>query len=158
MFGRASTLMQTFRPWFPIEKVPEFLAGVFVLQHFAGSITVVCDGDFGNGKLLILRFECFEAVIIHEEFAHHWLGESSTHALPTSPGGSWTFPFLQVDGSVLAAKSVQAVTFGRIPSHYCILSGSDIVDVLALEPPRVAWTTAVALESVMDAAGRLGAA
>lgn len=150
--------MQTFKPWFPIEQVPEFLAGVFVLQHAAGSITLVCDGDFGNGKLLVLRFEGFEAVTTHGEFAHHWPGESSTHALPKSPGSSWTFPFLQVDGSVLAANSMQAVTFGSIPDHYCILSGSDIVDVLALEPPRVAWTTAVAVESVMDAAGRLGAA
>lgn len=150
--------MQTFKPWFPVERVPSFLSGVFVLQHLAGSITLVCDGDFGEGKLLVLRFEGFEAVTTHEEFAHQWPGEAGTPALPKSPDSSWTFPFLQVDDSVWAATSMQAITSGRVPIHYCILSGSDIVDVLAIEPPLVAWTTVSLVESVMEAAGALGAA
>ncbi|MEA9586254.1 hypothetical protein VC279_08095 [Xanthomonas sp. WHRI 10064A] len=150
--------MQTFKSWRPIEHVPEYLSGVFILQHFAGSMTVVCDGDFGNGQLLVLRFEGFEAVATHEEFAHQWPGESAVPKLPKSPGSNWTFPFLQVENSEWAADSVQAVTFGRTPCHYSIVSGSDIVDILSLEPPDVAWTSVEAVELVMQAAANLGAA
>ena len=154
---RANKAMQNFTPWFPIEHVPVFLAGVFVVQHLAGAMTLICDGDFGDGKLLVLRFERFEAVSIHEEFARPWPGESGDRLLPKSPGTSWTFPFLKVENSLWAANSVQAITFADTPHHYCIISGSDIVDVLSLEPPQVTWTTSAEASFVMDAIGRLGA-
>ena len=150
--------MQTFNPWFPIDRVPEFLAGVFVLQHFAGSMTIVCDGQFENGQLLVLRFRNFEAVTTHPEFSHEWLGESDLPALPKSPGGYWTFPFLVVEQSIWALKSKESQVFGNVPSHYCVLSASDIVDVLSSEPPQIGWTTATEIERVMDSAAKLGAA
>jgi hypothetical protein len=150
--------MQTFKPWLPIQEPPQFLGGVFVLQHHAGSVTVACDGKFNGGKLLVLRFKSFEAVTTHEEFAHQWPGESGQPELPKSPGGFWTFPFLEVENSVWAANSMKAVTFGIVPTHYCIISGSDIVDVLAVDPPEIAWATVAEVESVMQAAKHLGAA
>ena len=156
--GRTDNFMQTFIPWLPVQHVPEFLAGVFVLQHSAGAMTIVCDGEFADGSLLVLRFENFEAVTTHKEFSHQWPGESDPTALPKSPGGYWTFPFLQVQDSAWAATSMQANTFGQVPSHYCILSASDIVDVLALEPPRIDWTTAAETDRIMDAASKLGTA
>ncbi|OQP80594.1 hypothetical protein IA54_021720 [Xanthomonas phaseoli pv. syngonii LMG 9055] len=149
--------MQTFKPWHPIEHAPEYLTGVFILQHFAGSMTVVCDADFGNMQLLVLRFEGFEAVATHEEFAHRWHGKTDAPELPKSPGSNWTFPFLQFENSAWAAESVQAVTFGRVPCHYVIVSGSDIVDILSLEPPELSWTPVEAVEFVMEAAASLGA-
>ena len=150
--------MQIFKPWLPIERVPAFLSGVFILQHVAGAMTLVCDGNFEEGKLLVLRFEGFEAVCTHEEFSHQWPGESDSPVLPKSPGGSWTFPFLQIDNSFWAKSSVKAITFDLVPQHYCIISGSDIVNVLSVEPPEVTWTTPAELELVMAAIGSLGAA
>ena len=150
--------MQTFKPWFPVEHSPEFLSGVFVLQHHAGSVTIACDGVFNEGRLLVLRFEGFEAVATHQEFAHQWPGVSGTPDLPKSPGGFWTFPFLTVENSVWAASSMKAVAFGEVPTHYCVISGSDIVDVLAVNPPEIAWATIAEVESVMRAAQHLGAA
>ncbi|MBB3802572.1 hypothetical protein FHR47_002839 [Xanthomonas arboricola] len=150
--------MQTFNRWFPVEQVPEFLAGVFVLQHLTGAMTIVCDGNFGDEKLLVLRFEAFEAVTTYEEFSHRWLVQPGSSAPPKSPGSHWTFPFLQIEGSLWAAGSMHATTFGLTPTHYCILSAGDIVDVLAMEPPQIAWTTALEVESVMGAALELGAA
>ena len=134
------------------------IGGTSVLQHHAGSVTIACDGVFSEGKLLVLRFEGFEAVATHEEFAHQWPGESGTRDLPKSPGGFWTFPFLKVENSVWAANSMKAVAFGQIPTHYCVISGSDIVDVLAVDPPEIAWATVADVESVMQAAQNLGAA
>lgn len=135
-----------------------FLAGVFILQHSAGAMTIVCDGEFADGNLLVLRFDNFEAVTTHKEFSHKWPGESDSMALPKSSGGYWTFPFLQVQDSAWAASSMQAETFNNIPTHFCILSASDIVDVLALEQPRVDWTTVAEIDRIMGAASKLGAA
>lgn len=150
--------MQTFKPWFPVEDVPACVAGVFVLQHFASSVTLACDAQFANGKLLVMRFDHLEAVVLHQEFAHRWPGDTGTSALPKSSGGEWTFPFLKVENSSWAAESMQAQKFGEVPHHYCVLSGTDIIDVLTLEPPKVFWTTAEQLEAVMAAAANLGAA
>ena len=82
----------------------------------------------------------------------------SRGTLPKSPGGLWTFPFLTVENSVWAASSMKAVAFGEVPTHYCVISGSDIVDVLAVNPPEIAWATIAEVESVMRAAQHLGAA
>ncbi|MGE8224349.1 MAG: hypothetical protein ACN6RK_01065 [Stenotrophomonas sp.] len=150
--------MQIFKPWLPVERVPAFLSGVFILQHVAGAMTLVCDGHFEEGKLLVLRFEGFKAVCTHEEFSHQWPGESGSPVLPKSPGGSWTFPFLKIENSFWAKSSVKAITFDQVPQHYCIISGSDIVDVLSVEPPEVTWTTPAELELVMAAIGSLGVA
>lgn len=148
--------MQTFESWHPVSDVPEFLSGVFVVQPHSSCMSVICDGKFSNGQLLVLRFEEFEAVTTHEEFAHQWLDETGRPELPMSPGGQWTFPFLKVANSHWAANSNQARDFDRIPIHYVILSGSDIVDVLAFEPPQVLWASIDQVESVLEAVSGLG--
>ena len=150
--------MQTFESWHPVSDVPEFLAGIFVVQPHSSRVSIVCAGKFANGQFLILRFEQFEAVVTHEEFAHQWPHETGRPELPMSPGGQWTFPFLKVANSHWAASSNQARDFGRTPIHYTVLSGNDIVDVLAFEPPRVLWATVDQVESLLQAVEQLGAA
>jgi|SRR4249919_3847665 len=148
--------MQTFEPWHPVCDVPEFLVGIFVVQPHSNCVKIVCDGQFANGQLLVLRFDQFEAVFAHEEFAHQWPGETGRPVLPMSPGEHWTFPFLIVANSYWAASSNQARDFGRTPTHYCILSGNDIVDILSFLPPQALWASVEETESLLQAVEQLG--
>ena len=143
--------MQSFKPWFPVERIPERLHEVFVLHHSVEAVTLLCHGDFENEKLLLIRFDTFQAVAIHDEFAHKWPGESDAIALPKSPNSSWTFPFLQVENSVWGANSEYALTYGHVPGHFCVLSDSSIVDVLSLKSPVINWITADKAKLVLQA-------
>jgi hypothetical protein len=150
--------MQSFHPWHVIANTPEYLTGVFVLQPPSSELAIICDGDFKDDRLLVLRFEQFEAVMIHEEFAHQWHGESKPPALPKSPDSAWTFPFLRVQGSVWAANSVRSQYFQEIPAHFSVISSDMVIDVLSFEEPTVAWTTREELESVSSVVAQLGRA
>ena len=150
--------MQTFKPWHPVADVPEFLAGVLLLQPHSNRLSVVCDGEFANGQLLILHFDQFDAVALNEELNHQWPGESGRPELPMSEGSKWTFPFLALENSAWAADSNAVQLFSAQPTHYCILSAGDIIDVLASVPPRAGWASVEQVEAVLLAAEQLGGA
>lgn len=143
--------MQIFKPWLPVEKIPERLYEVFSLHHSGEAVTLLCHGDFENERILLIQFNSFQAVMIHDEFAHKWPGESDTIVLPKSPNSSWTFPFLQVENSIWAANSEWALTYSDLPQHFCVISANSIVDVLSLKSPRINWITADKAKLVLQA-------
>lgn len=143
--------MQHFEPWNPIPQIPDFLSGAFVVHAGANQASVICDGEFGNGKCLILKFERIEEILITEEFAREWPAELAT----SRPG---TVPLLMVRESAWAESSSQRATFGNSLHHYCIVSGDCCVDILAPEPPRVAWAEPSAVDDLFAQAEALGEA
>ena len=150
--------MQSFDPWHVISDTPEYLTGVFVLQPPTSELAIICDGEFKDGRLPVLRFKDYEAVKMHQESAHLWVGESQPPALPKSADSVWTFPFLKVEDSVWAANSVRSQYFQEVPSHYSVISSDMIVDVLSFEEPTVSWTTREELELVSNAVAQMGRA
>ena len=143
--------MQHFEAWKPIPQVPDYLSGAFVVLAGANQASVICDGQFGNGKCLVLKFRRIEEVLITEEFARDWPKDLAA----SRPG---TVPLLIVKESDWAQGSSQMATFGNPLQHYCIVSADCCVDILAPEPPSVAWAEPSAIDSLFAQAEALGEA
>ena len=143
--------MQRFEAWKPIPHVPDYLAGAFVVLGNSNEATVICDGNFGNGKCLVLKFGRVEEVLATEEFAREWPADLAA----TRPG---TVPLLLVLDSEWAKGSSQVATFGNSLRHYCVVSADLCVDILAPEPPTVAWAAPEAVDSLFARAWALGEA
>ena len=150
--------MQSFELWHPVSDVPEFLAGAFVVQLGSEGMLVVCDGQFQTGDCAVLAFESPEAVLVHEEFAHKWEPETGLESPPKSAGSQFAVPFLKILDSSWAANSRRATAFEEVPTHYCIISLDNAVDVLSMYPPTVRWASPSAVNELFDLASQLGEA
>jgi hypothetical protein len=143
--------MQQFEAWKPVSYVPDYLSGAFVVLASANQASVICDGQFETGKCLVLKFGRIEEVLITEEFAREWPAELAA----SRPG---TVPLLIVRDSEWAKGSSQVATFGNALHHYCIVSADCCVDVLAPDPPSVAWAAPSAVDALFAQAEALGEA
>ena len=141
--------MQQLEKWYPIPVVPEFLHSAFVLQAGYSDLFIVCDGEFGNDECVVLSFGVVESFIVHEEFAHRWLGSDELAEPPRSDHCEYTFPFLKVKNSIWAENS-QVVNRGEIAEHYCIVSLGYIIDILSTHTPKVIRVPASSINSVID--------
>jgi hypothetical protein len=141
--------MQRFEPWCPVPQIPDFLSGASVVHAGANQAAVICVGEFGNGKCLVLKFSRIEEILITEEFAREW----PTELAASRPG---TVPLLTVSDSAWAKGSGQMATFGNTLHHYCVVSGDCCVDILAPEPPQVAWAQPSAVNHLFALAEALG--
>ena len=143
--------MQRFEAWNPVAEIPDYLAGAFVVLGNSNEATVICDGQFGNGKCLVLKFGRIEEVLVTEEFAR----ELPADLAATRPG---TAPLLRVLDSEWAKGSSQVAPFGNTLLHFCIVSADLCVDILAPEPPAVAWAAPEAVDTLFAHAWALGEA
>ena len=142
--------MQSFELWHPTTDIPEYLSGAVVLQPGHNELFVICDGEFKNGKCLVLSFGFTEAfhVYDHAAYPQQYMKDSNEPQRPKS--GEYTFPFLKVLNSNWAIGSSQTYLFDDTPTHYSVFSLTYCVDVLCSHEPTIHWVNPSDINALFD--------
>ncbi len=135
--------MQTFEPWHPTAGIPQYLLGAVVLQPGYSELLVICDGEFSNGKCLILSFGSTDAFEVCDDAAY----PNEPRALTN---GDYTIPFLKVLNSEWALKAAAPYHVDSFPVHYKISSLNYSVNVLSIGEPSIRWVEPADIDALFS--------